>query len=111
MPTDKVLLLQEERRKLLLDLGNLSALLHGSWVERYSTCSRPGCSCHHGKRHGPRFYLVVNVNGKQRQRYIPAHLAGAVDEGLTQYCRLREIVQRLTEVNLMLLRHTRADKS
>lgn len=95
---------------MLNELGSLSGLLHGSWVERFSTCSRPGCACHRGKRHGPRFYLVVNVNGKQRQRYIPAHLASAVNEGLAQHRRLREIVQRLTEINLLLLHESHSGK-
>mgnify|MGYP006920692668 CR=1 FL=1 len=110
MSKDQVLLLLDERRDLLQELGDLSALLHGSWVERYSTCSRPNCSCHHGKRHGPRYYLVINVKGRQRQRYIPVHLADAVHEGLAQYRRLQEIVQRLTEINLALLRHNHTGK-
>ncbi len=104
MPPNQTLALREERRELLRELGGLSGLLHGTWVERYSTCSRPGCACHRGKRHGPRHYLVINVNGRQRQRYVPERLAGAVLEGLSQHRRLLEIARRLTDLNLALLR-------
>jgi len=97
-------MLLEERRALLRELGTLSKLLHGSWVERYSTCARPGCMCHVGKRHGPRRYLVVNSDGCQRQRYVPERLAGVVHEGLSQHRRLLEIVRRLTDLNLALMR-------
>lgn len=93
-----------ERDRLLRELGGLSEVLHGSWVERYSTCTRAGCACHRGKRHGPRHYLVVNTEGRQRQRYVPARLAGAVHRGLAQHRRLLEIVRRLTELNLTILR-------
>ena len=104
MSPNQATILLEERRELLRELGNLSKLLHGSWVERYSTCSRPGCLCHVGRRHGPRRYLVVNADGCQRQRYVPERLAGAVREGLSQHRRLLEIVRRLTDLNLALMR-------
>jgi len=93
-----------EQRVVHRASGGLSGLLHGTWVERYSTCSRPGCACHRGKRHGPRHYLVINVAGRQRQRYVPERLAGAVLEGLSQHRRLLEIARRLTDLNLALLR-------
>lgn len=104
MTPNQTMALQEERHELLRELGGLSKLLHGTWVERYSTCSRPGCACHRGKRHGPRYYLVVNVDGRQRQRYVPKRLVGAVRDGLSQHRRLLEIVRRLTDLNLAMLR-------
>ena len=47
---------------------------------------------------------MINVNGRQRQRYVPERLAGAVLEGLSQHRRLLEIVRRLTDLNLAMLR-------
>lgn len=99
--TKKVL---EERARLLAELGTLSRLLHGSWVERYSVCARPDCKCHRGERHGPRRYLVVNEAGRQRQKYVQNARVPAAREGLAQYRRLREIVDRLTQINLALLK-------
>ncbi len=96
--------LLQERDRLLAEMTSFSSLLHGSWVERFSTCSRPGCKCHQGKRHGPRRYLVVNVNGRQRQRYIPNSRVESALVGIRQDKRLREIVDRITAINLQLMK-------
>ena len=100
--TAKILL--EERARLLAELGTLSRLLHGSWVERYSVCSRAGCKCRRGERHGPRRYLVVNEAGHQRQKYVQNSRVDAAMKGLSQYRRLQEIVDRITHINLILMK-------
>ena len=96
--------LLEERATLLEELATLSRLLHGSWVERYSVCSRAGCKCRCGKRHGPRRYLVVNEDGRQRQKYVQNSQVEAAQEGLAQDHRLQEIVVRITQLNLALMK-------
>jgi hypothetical protein len=96
--------LQKERAGLLAELATLSRLLHGSWVERYSVCSRPDCKCRRGERHGPRHYLVVNEAGRQRQKYVANSHVKAALEGLAQHRRLRQIVDRITQLNLNLMK-------
>jgi hypothetical protein len=96
--------LREKRARLLAELATLSRLLHGSWVERYSVCSRPDCKCQRGERHGPRHYLVVNEAGRQRQKYVANSQVEAAMEGLAQHSRLREIVDRITQLNLALMK-------
>jgi len=96
--------LSDERAALLIELGTLSHLLHGSWVQRYSLCSRKDCKCHRGERHGPRHYLVVNKDGRQRQKYVPNSQVAAAQAGLTEYCRLNEIVDQITQINLALMK-------
>jgi hypothetical protein len=93
-----------ERAALLHELGRLPDLLHGSWVMRYSECTRPGCKCHEGQRHGPRHYLVVNEDGRQRQKYVPNRKVRLALAGLEQYRRLQEIVDRITRINLALMK-------
>ena len=51
--------LRRKRAALLRELAGLSGLLHGSYLERFTTCSRPRCACHQGRRHGPRAYMIV----------------------------------------------------
>jgi len=104
MSTKSLKKLQNERDGLLRELSTLSKLLHGSWVERYSVCSRPNCECHNGKRHGPRRYLVVNDAGRQRQKYIANEDVEVALEGIAQYRRLQKIVERITQINLTLLK-------
>ena len=94
----------EERTRLSSELGTLSHVLHGSWVERFSVCSRPRCKCHSGEKHGPRRYLVVLENGKQRQKYIPNAQVDAAKRGRSEYMRLSEIIDRITQINLLLMK-------
>jgi hypothetical protein len=96
--------LLNERALLLAELGKLHRMLHGSWVERFSVCSRAGCRCHSGERHGPRHYLVVREKGRQRQKYIPNAQVAAAQTGLAEYHRVREIVDRITHINLALMK-------
>jgi hypothetical protein len=94
----------KERTELLQEMSSLSLLLHGSWIQRFSTCTRTACKCHAGKKHGPRHYLVINENGYQRQKYIPNAFVKHAQEGLVQDKRLREIVERITQINLALMK-------
>lgn len=103
--------LLQERDKLSKELGSLSKLLRGSWVERYSLCSRPHCKCHKGERHGPRRYLVVNEGGRQKQKYIPNAQVDAVRRGIEQHKRLQEIVNRITQINIHLIRERIYDQN
>jgi hypothetical protein len=98
--------LQTEKILLMREISTLTGLFRGSWVERFSTCSNKKCRCHtHPEhRHGPRRYLVVNENGKQKQKYIPNRLVTHVKEGIAQYQRLKEISNRLTAINLILMK-------
>lgn len=92
------------RTSLLEELGSLTQVLHGSWVERYSVCSRKGCKCHQGNRHGPRYYVVVSEDGHQRQKYISLSQVPAALKGIEQYQRLQAIVEEITQINLELIK-------
>jgi hypothetical protein len=94
----------EERKQLLEELSTLEHLLHGSWLERYSTCSRKNCKCHRGELHGPRYYLVVNENGRQKQKYISVGQKEAAMAGVKQGKRMLEIVESVTQINLQLMK-------
>ncbi|KXB05542.1 hypothetical protein AKJ51_04965 [candidate division MSBL1 archaeon SCGC-AAA382A20] len=102
--------LKKERSELLQELSTLSDMLHGSWVERYSVCSNPNCKCHRGEKHGPRRYVVVNKDRKQRQKYIPNSQVKAARQGVDQYKRLQEIADRITSINIKLIREREYDK-
>ncbi len=105
--TNKII---KERTNLLSKLEKLPQLLHGTWVERYSICSRPDCKCHQGKRHGPRHYLVINEKGRQRQKYISNSQVQTALTGLSQYRELQEIVDRITHLNLELMKDSECER-
>lgn len=104
MSSECISQLLAQRKKLLEELSSLTYLLHGSWVERYSVCSRASCSCHTGKRHGPRYYVVINEGSRQRQKYIPQSQVPAAQQGITEYQRAQEIIAEITRINLELIK-------
>ncbi len=96
--------LVRKRQRLLEKLAQLSLVLHASYLERFSTCARPQCECHRGNKHGPRAYLVVYRDKRQRQAYVPRPEHKAVQRGLRQCQQLEEIVRAITDINLQLMR-------
>ena len=101
-----VALLQQRRQKLLGKAASLWLLICGSCFERFSTCSRPQCTCHKGQRHGPRTYVVVREQKTQKQHYVPREQVKTVEKGIRQYHRLLEIVSEVTRINLELMRRS-----
>jgi len=104
MSSTNVQQLLSRRVQLLQELQTLPRILHGSWVERFSVCARPGCACHSGQRHGPRYYLVINEDSRQRQKYIPNEQVAAAREGVAQHQRFQQIVEEITRINLALIK-------
>lgn len=96
--------LEKKRKGLLQEISRLALLIRGSCFERFSVCIRPDCSCHEGQRHGPRSYVSITVDGKQRQFYVPQDQLESVKKGIVQYHRLLEILDRITALNLELMR-------
>lgn len=96
--------LLRKREALFERLAALQILVHGSYLERFSSCSRPTCSCHKGRKHGPRSYLVVYEGKKQRQIYVPQEQRRPIQEGIRQHEELRAIVKEITRINVRLMR-------
>ena len=103
-PSPRTTALRRQRDRLLTQLGALFLFIRGSFFQRYSTCSRPSCACHRGQRHGPRSYVVVTVGRAQKQYYVPQDQVPTVREGVRQYRRLLAILDRITAINLELMR-------
>jgi len=103
---DKLL---QRRRKLLSRIGTLEQMIRGSVFERYSLCSRPGCRCHLGERHGPRHYVAITQSKKQRQHYIPNPQVEAVRQSIHQWHSLMTLLDEITAINLALMKSGRLD--
>jgi len=104
MSNDKIQKLLERRKQLVEKLTRHAGVLHGTWVERYTVCSRPDCACHRGEKHGPRYHLAVMENGKQRQHYIRLENKAQALKGLEHHRIIEETLQELTQINLELMK-------
>jgi len=103
--------LWKKKQVLLEQMGSLSLMVQGSYLERFSVCSRPNCACHRGQKHGPRYYLVVYHDKKQRQVYVPQAQRDVILQGLNQHEQLLAIVKQITRINLELMRAGRLTES
>jgi len=103
MRTSDIARLEQRRRRLLDQLHQVPDLMRGTLYERERKCGRAACTCATG---GPRhkgLQLTVNVGGRTRTRYVRQGERAMIEERITAYRRLWEIVEELTAVNLALM--------
>jgi len=78
-------------------------MLWGSLGAVYRRCSRKGCHCASGEKHGPVFYLTRSEGGRTRNIYVPPQLREEVEAGVAAYRRYRALGQEMAEANAQRL--------
>lgn len=102
------LALRERRKGLAQLLPPVADILRGSLVERYVTCGNPGCKCAKGERHGPSWYLTVTLGpGRTTGGIIAEDKVEEVRAWIENYHKLREHLEKISEINRELLRRDR----
>jgi hypothetical protein len=100
---------QHQRDYLLRELRHLarSNLMRGSLSVVGRTCGRPTCTCiTEGKRH-PARYLSTKKEGRTRLVYVSPGQEAEVEAALRRCRRLLALLDKLTEVNIELIKQTR----
>lgn len=99
------LALRERRQGLAKLLPPVTEILRGSLVERYVTCGNPSCKCARGERHGPMWYLTVTLGpGRTTGGIIPEEKVAQVRSWIENYHKLKEHIEKISEINRELLR-------
>jgi hypothetical protein len=99
------LALRQRRQGLVQLLPPAGEVLRGSLVERYVTCGNPSCKCARGERHGPMWYLTVTLGpGRTTGGIISTDQLEQVRRWIENYQRLKEDLERISEINRELLR-------
>jgi hypothetical protein len=105
--TKSTLALRKRKGFLLAQLKILPDSLRASLVERFSTCGKPNCSCHHGgDKHGPFYYLTQCLAVGKMNKFLlktPAQQQAA-KAGIESYRQLQEQIEELSQINAELLR-------
>ncbi len=105
--TKSTLALRKRKCFLLAQLKILPDSLRASLVERFSTCGKPNCSCHHGgDKHGPFYYLTQCLAVGKMNKFLlktPAQQQAA-KAGIESYRQLQEQIEELSQINAELLR-------
>ena len=91
----KIQAIEHKIQNLKDQLVALGPLRPGSLSRQYHVCRKPGCRCqdpHNPQRHGPYYHLDYVHHGKKTTRFIrPAELR-EVRNQLTNFKRLRRLV-------------------
>ena len=99
------LALRQRRKGVVKLLPPAGEVLRGSLVERYVTCGNPSCKCARGERHGPMWYLTVTLGpGRTTGGIISADQIEQVRRRIENFQRLKEDLERISEINRELLR-------
>lgn len=102
------LALRNRREGLLRLLPPLREILRGSLTERFLTCGKPDCKCARGERHGPVWYLSVSLDRSHRTgTTVPSHQVGQVRRGIAGYHRVKEHLEKISDINRELLRRAK----
>jgi hypothetical protein len=102
------LALRQRRQGLVQLLPPVGEILRGSLVERYVTCGNASCKCTRGQRHGPVWYLTVTLGpGRTTGGVIPAEQLPQVRHWIENYQKVREHLEKISEINRELLRRQR----
>jgi hypothetical protein len=105
------LALRHRREGLTKLLPPLREVLRGSLMERYLTCGNPDCKCARGQRHGPVWYLSVSLDQTHRTGMtVPSHQVGQVREWIENYHRVKERLEKISDINRELLRREKGQK-
>ena len=95
--------IRQQRRQIARGLGAEGEILKGSLIERFTVCSRPGCRCLEGKKHGPYLYVSVFDGKKSRQVYVPASMHAQVRRWVRNAQRISEAVGTLSALSVELI--------
>jgi hypothetical protein len=102
------LALRNRRDGLLKLLPPLREILRGSLTERFLTCGKPDCRCARGERHGPVWYLSVSLDQLHRTgTTVPSHQIAEVRRGIQSYHRVKEHLEKISNINRELLRRAK----
>jgi hypothetical protein len=105
------LALQRRRQGLAKLLPPAEKVLRGSLVERYVTCGNPDCRCARGQRHGPIWYLTVTLGaGRTTGGVVPPEQIDQVRGWIKNYRRVKDDLEKISDINRELLRRSRPKK-
>jgi len=100
------LALRQRKLALVRQLTVPPQAIRASVVEWFGTCGKPNCACHHGRKHGPYYYLTQCLAPGQMRKFLlksPAAQQSA-RAATASFNRFRDGLEELSQINTELLR-------
>ena len=94
-----------DARRLAKAISAVGFVLPGTLLERYLTCTHPGCRCHGDppRLHGPYWYWTRKVNAKTVSRVLSADQVNDYRPWFDNQKRLRGLLRELEELSLSIV--------
>jgi len=97
--------LKERQKRLIKKVPPLEKVIRGTLLKYYLPCGKANCKCKKGYLHGPYYYLEVRTKGKNKMYYLSSSsLREKAKEGVAQYNKLWNLLCKISEINIKLLR-------
>ncbi len=90
-------------RSRMAQLAATRWLVRGTLSERAGRCGKPNCRCAQGDLHRS-VYLVQSQGGRLRQSYVPRAWQERVRDAVTDYRKLQELIEAVSELEWSRLR-------
>ena len=100
-----------QKQSLWKKLLKLEKCLPGNLNAAYLICNRGNCKCTRGERHGPAWRLTWKENKKTKIIYIRKKEVKEVESGTNQYKKAKEILQKISFINLEILKLKREQEA
>ena len=101
------LALRQRKAWLLQQVAIPADLLRASVVERFATCGKAQCHCHHGgAKHGPFYHLTQCLAVGKMNKFLlkSENQRQMACSGVAHFRALQEQLEELSQINAELLR-------
>lgn len=99
--------LKTERERILKEIRKTKNLMRGSMYERERKCGGKNCWCYKSEKGHPQTMLTLHSKGKQIGISIRSERKKEVRAMIEEYNRLWDLIERLTDVNIKIIREER----
>lgn len=83
---------------------NYSEYIHANLVTMDRVCGNKNCRCiREGKKHRSLYLATMTRQGKRKMIYIPRRLEGKAKEYADRYFKIKEGLERVSDINLARL--------
>lgn len=94
---------QDQHKALVARLPDWTQIVRGSLVRYRLTCGGKKCRCRKGFKHGPYWYLSVNLDGRTKMRKLSDRQVPHVRQAVKNYQRWWKTCLRIFEINAQIM--------
>ena len=100
----KIRALEDQIRKIKLQMDSLGDLRPGSLSRQYNVCGSPKCRCKEAppKKHGPYYQLSFTRKGRSSSKFIKKQHLQDIRKQIKNYSHLRALLDRWIELGTQL---------